>query len=131
MILLVAGTRDYNDYNEISAFLDFFNNEFGISQIVHGGARGADSLAARYAKEHHISTKVFNADWESFGVMAGIERNKKMHEYLSNYENRLCLCFWDGSSSGTRNNFQLANKYDTPLYVYNYKKGEFVIKADE
>lgn len=131
MILLVAGTRNYYDYNEMSAFLDFFHNEFGITQIVHGGARGADSLAAKYAKEHNIPTKVFNADWDSMGIMAGMERNKEMHEYISNFKDRMCLCFWDGKSSGTKNNFKLANDYQTPLYVYDYIKSKFVIRADK
>lgn len=46
--------------------------------IVHGGARGADSIADRWAKRNHISVKPHPADWDRFQKAAGPIRNQEM-----------------------------------------------------
>ena len=42
--LLVAGSRDFNDYNLLKEKLDFFLQEKDNVIIVSGGARGADAF---------------------------------------------------------------------------------------
>lgn len=96
MKILVAGSRNYYDYAEFSEVMNYTHKKYNITEIVSGGAHGADSLAERYAKENNIPIKVFKADWDMYGKSAGFIRNADMHNYLSQFENRMCLCFWDG-----------------------------------
>ena len=51
--LLVAGTRTFEDYNFLKEKLDHLltNQKDRTINIVSGGARGADALAEKYAKE--------------------------------------------------------------------------------
>lgn len=121
MVLLVAGSRDYCDYDEFKQVMDYTHNKYHIDKIVSGGARGADSLAERYAKENNIPIKVFPAKWSVYGKSAGFIRNADMHNYLSLFEDRMCLCFWDGQSHGTAQNFKLCKKNNTKLVCYNFK----------
>lgn len=53
-----------------------------ISEIVHGGCRGADALASRYSKQKNIKEIIFIANWKLFGKSAGPRRNELMAQYL-------------------------------------------------
>jgi hypothetical protein len=96
MKLLVAGSRDYYNYSEFSEVMNYTHRKYNISEIVSGGAKGADTLAERWAKENNIPIKIFKANWNVYGKSAGFIRNADMHNYLVQFENRMCLCFWDG-----------------------------------
>ena len=121
--LLIAGSRNYTDYFEFEKVVNKLlhnrlkNNDNIV--IISGGAKGADSLAERYAKEYDYELKVFKANWDKHGKSAGYKRNAEMHNFLKQQKNRGCLCFWDMSSSGTRNNFSLAIKHQTPIRVFD------------
>lgn len=119
-ILLVAGSRTFNDASLLYDKLDFYLQGREEVLIVHGGARGADSLANKYAKDRNYKTKVFLPDWNRYGKKAGILRNIEMFEYISKYQNIGCVVFWDGKSRGTANGIKLAQKYNTPLRVVRF-----------
>lgn len=119
--LLVAGSRDYYDYDEFSDIMNFIHEKYNIAEIVSGGARGADAFAERWAKENNIPIKIFKANWDTYGKSAGFIHNASMHDYLSQFENRMCLCFWDGQSRGTAQNFNLCKNNNTKLVCYNFK----------
>lgn len=74
MRVLVCGGRDYFDYVTLARKLD----EFSPTELIHGAARGADSLADRYAREKGIPVQRFHADWQAYGKAAGPIRNKQM-----------------------------------------------------
>lgn len=76
MRVLVCGGRDYDDY----ATLVWHLSELDPEVIIHGGAKGADSLAGRYAQENTIPVEVFEANWEEYGRAAGMLRNQRMIE---------------------------------------------------
>ena len=121
---MVAGSRSWTDYNKMVKTLDDLIREEQLPfsddvVIVSGGAKGADSLAERYAHEKGYALVVIRADWDKYGKSAGYRRNEEMHKYIKNDENHncFCVCFWDGHSKGTAHNFDLAKKYDTPLTV--------------
>ena len=124
--LLVAGSRTYNDFNEMCKVLDFLlKNQVAQGRrivIVSGGASGADSLAERYAKQRGYHCEVFRAKWDRYGNSAGYRRNEEMHIAISNPSDkrRGCVCFWDMQSRGTKHNFKLARDYNTPIRVFDY-----------
>ncbi len=124
---IVAGSRTFNDYDLLEHKLNaFLSVKKHIDQahivIVSGGAKGADALAERYAKEKGYELKVFKADWNLYGKSAGYRRNEQMHRYVSQFEDRGCVCFWNQISKGTTHNFILCEKYKTPLRVVAFKE---------
>ena len=100
MRIIVAGGRDFNSYEmlekELKSIIDTNKNE--NIEIVSGGARGADTLGIKFAKENNIPIKFFPALWDQYGKSAGMIRNKQMAEYGD-----FLLAFWDGESHGTKN----------------------------
>jgi predicted Rossmann-fold nucleotide-binding protein len=46
--------------------------------LLTGGATGADTLAARWAKEHNVPCEVYPANWQLHGRAAGFVRNVEM-----------------------------------------------------
>jgi hypothetical protein len=50
----------------------------GITVLIAGGARGADTLAEEWAKAQGIQCEVYMADWEGLGRKAGPIRNQQM-----------------------------------------------------
>ncbi len=116
---LVVGSRSFNNYGLLKEKLDFFLSSHKNITIVSGGAKGADSLAEKYAKEKRYNLCVFPADWD-LGKKAGPIRNEEMHRFIANFEHRGCVAFWDGESRGTQHNFALAEKYKTPLKIVKF-----------
>ena len=78
-------------------------------EIVSGGARGADALAAEYARENGIKLSVFLPEYERFGRAAPIIRNRQIVDYADKV-----VAFWDGSSRGTLSVIKYAEKVGKP-----------------
>ena len=78
MKILVTGGRDYADYEYLSGVLDGIHSLTGIDMIIEGGARGADSLARKWAITNYIPFKTYEADWKKYGKSAGHKRNRRM-----------------------------------------------------
>ncbi len=82
--VLVCGGRDFTDYDLLYCTLStgMSSGELQIGQtygaIIHGAARGADSLASRFASEMGIQCISFPADWRKHGKAAGFIRNQQM-----------------------------------------------------
>lgn len=110
MKLGIVGSRDFNNYLEFQvAVLPFLSN---ITEIVSGGAKGADSLAERFAVEHNIKMTVFKPDWNKYGRSAGMIRNKDIVE-----NSDFVLAFWDGVSKGTKNSINRCKKLGKPFNI--------------
>ena len=78
MRLVVTGGRFWNRQSETYAFLDQIDLEEGVSLLIHGGAKGADSLCAKWAETRGINTLRFDPDWDTQGRSAGKNRNQDM-----------------------------------------------------
>lgn len=74
MIVAVTGGRNFADKDTVERTLSQIN----ISRLVHGGCRGADKLAADWAKANAVPTTTFNAAWNLYGAAAGPRRNREM-----------------------------------------------------
>ena len=95
MKVIIAGSRDFNNYKMLEQEIDKL--KLDITEIVSGGARGADGLGEKYALTHHIKLTIMNADWNKYGKSAGIIRNRQMGNYAD-----YLIAFWDGKSRGTK-----------------------------
>ena len=80
MRVLVCGGRDYADRGALFSALDRLASKRGVSEVIHGGATGADSLAGEWARARGVMCSVFRADWERHGRAAGPKRNQRMLE---------------------------------------------------
>jgi hypothetical protein len=130
MYVLVAGSRTLENYELVSKYLDieFANNgitpeKYNIT-IVEGEATGVDRSARRYAIEHNYACKAFPAQWIIYGNQAGFLRNKKMHNFISQYPNRLCICFkhYMSHGRGTSHSIELGKKFHTNVIWYDVGK---------
>ena len=113
--VVVAGCRDYTDYENAKQFIDFCisnirkNNEI---IIVSGGAKGADMLGERYARENGLKIERYLADWETYGKSAGPRRNMQMAKVCD-----YVICFWDGKSKGTKSMLMSAKTFNKPVLI--------------
>jgi len=73
--VLVTGGRNFNDKNMVFEALDYFHETYGVSELVHGGANGADSIAGLWAESKNIPVQVFFPEWDRYGKRAGPLRN--------------------------------------------------------
>ena len=71
---IVCGGRDFGDREWLFSALD----EIGPTGVVHGAARGADSLAQAWARERGVPEVGYPADWRREGRAAGPRRNATM-----------------------------------------------------
>ncbi len=110
MRVLVCGSRHFNDYELLSSVL----SEISISVLIHGAARGADTLAGRFAEERGIPVESFPADWNAFGKAAGPIRNGQM---LRDGQPELVVAFRHSSSRGTQNMIDQATKAGVPVKI--------------
>jgi hypothetical protein len=116
MKVIIAGSRTYKNYNELKQICDFYLRNQKSVEIVSGGAKGADLLGERYAKERGLKIKVFTPDWERFGKKAGIIRNEEMAKYADGL-----IAFWDGQSRGTKHMIEYAKLRGLKVRVFEFK----------
>jgi len=119
MKVIIAGTRDFSDYNLLTKVCDFMLSKAKSVEIISGGARGADSLGEKYAQDRGYECKRFPADWEKYGKAAGYKRNSEM----ANVADSL-IAFWDGKSRGTQHMINLAKKKGLQIKIVNYNVQE-------
>lgn len=78
MRLLVCGGRDFNDWEWMNEVLTWISGSNHIEVLIHGAARGADSLAGEWAELANVPIKAYPADWQRHGRAAGPIRNRLM-----------------------------------------------------
>lgn len=110
MRVLVCGSRYYEDYAHLRTVL--MGEQ--ISEIIEGGARGADRLARRYGEESGIHVRTFPALWDVYGKRAGPIRNAQM---LSEGCPDRVIAFRSPNSRGTQNMIDQATKAGVPVHV--------------
>lgn len=84
LIVVINGSRQFTDYNLLEEkcyeiLAPYIEKGFNII-IREGSARGADTLAIRFAKENNFELQDYKADWNRFGRGAGFKRNIEMIE---------------------------------------------------
>ncbi len=117
MKVIIAGSRTFDNYDLLCETMAHLLDD-GLArgreiEIVCGGAKGADALGARWAKEFNYPIKYFLADWNKYGKAAGIIRNKQMGDYAD-----YLIAFWDGKSRGTKHMIEYmknVNKHGTVI----------------
>lgn len=112
MKVIIAGSRNFNDYELLKAELNVLIHHQKVEEVVSGTAKGADKLGEKWANEYGFSIKRFPANWDEFGKSAGYIRNEEMAKYATH-----CVVFWDGESKGTKHMINLAEKHNLKTKV--------------
>jgi len=115
MKIIIAGGRNFRDYDKLRESCDNILVNQKEVEIVSGTAAGADTLGERYAQEKGYEVKKFPAQWDLYGKSAGYKRNQQMAEYADGL-----IAFWDGKSKGTKHMIDIANKMGLKVRVVRY-----------
>ncbi|WP_439132923.1 DUF2493 domain-containing protein [Polaribacter sp.] len=106
MKVIIAGSRNFSDYQKLKKECDQFLQDQKNIEIVSGcHYKGADKLGMQYAYEKGFNLIKFPAEWNKFGKAEGPIRNNKMAIFSD-----ALIAFWDGKSRGTQNMIRLANQ---------------------
>lgn len=111
MKTIIAGSRNIEDYGLIREAMSRI--DWGVSEIVSGGARGVDALGEKWAEENHVKIRVFPAEWKLYGKAAGPIRNAQMAKYAD-----ALVALWDGKSPGTSNMISEAKELGLKVVVF-------------
>ena len=99
MKLAIIGSRNL----EVQNLGDYLPST--VTEIVSGGARGIDTVAATYAKQNGITLTEFLPDYQRYKRGAPLKRNQQIADYADEV-----LAFWDGQSHGTMYTVDLFKK---------------------
>lgn len=116
--VLVTGSRDWTDTQLIWTALQseclLAAEEHRPMVVVHGAARGVDSLAERWAYRNLVAVERHPAQWRQNGVynpQAGLLRNRKMVSLGAD----VCLAFIRSGSRGASHCARLAEQAGIPV----------------
>ncbi len=119
MKILVTGSRDWSSreaiWDAISGACDPHWRECPYDVVlIHGGARGADTIAGEYATYEGIEVIVCLADWNKYGKSAGVIRNNHMLDM----DPDVVLAFQRNKSRGTQHCIGEARRRGIPVKLF-------------
>jgi SLOG family YspA-like protein len=116
LTILCCGDREWRDEERIRHVLRELLP--AGSTVIHGAARGADTIAGSLAKGQGHTVIPCPADWDLYGKTAGPVRNRAMLHAHPDVE--LVLAFHDRifESRGTRDMIDVALSLRIVVYLY-------------
>ena len=112
MKIAVVGSRGISAV-DIGAYLPE-----NVTEIVSGGAKGVDRLAADYARKNGIPLTEFLPDYKRYGRGAPLKRNEQIADYAD-----MVIAFWDRSSRGTAYTIDLFRKRGKEIRIVDIPSG--------
>jgi len=83
-----------------------------ITEIISGGAKGADTTAKNYAKANGIKLTEYLPNYKEYGRGAPLKRNETI---IKNSD--AVLAIWDGESRGTQHAIRKAKAQGMPTLI--------------
>lgn len=150
MKAIICGGRSFNPKNFKEKYpnfeqklIDIFK-ENNIDEEVCGMAAGADMYGAHFAKKNGINVKEFEALWSNISIqtqdepvlvglnefghpyntLAGINRNKRMGDYVKNNGGGIVIALPGGS--GTKHMVNYGTSIGLTIYEFDKKSGDFI-----
>jgi len=110
--ILITGSRDWDDYLAVYAALDSVAKSWKTEEItvVHGGAKGADTIAGTWTNLRGFQEEIHPADWDKHGRKAGFVRNAEMVDLGAD----ICVAFIKNGSKGATMTAELSEKAGIP-----------------
>jgi hypothetical protein len=135
MKVAIVGDRNVSDYSIVKKAVE--QSGFDVTEVVSGGAKGVDSLAERWARDHNIPCKVFKADWDNlrapgavikvnkwrkkYNANAGFQRNQDIVDYAE----AVIAIQPNGPTSGTQDTVRRTKKAKKLLHYYEKSNEEY------
>lgn len=107
-LLLVCGSRTFTNWRAMFETLDRFHAERSFTHVMHGAARGADTLAGKWARDRGLVEVRRPADWTRLGRRAGFVRNQEMVDLRP--EMVVGFCPPSGMTNGTAHTLRIARE---------------------
>lgn len=118
MRVLICGSRTWTKPIPTDVVVGGLASVYGATNVtvIHGAAKGADSMAASAAHRHGVDCEDYPADWDTHGKAAGAIRNQRM---LDEGRPDVVFAFTDdlAASKGTADMVRRARKAGLPVYV--------------
>lgn len=95
MRVLICGGRDFIDVPKFNMAMMSSLRCQSITMVVTGGAKGADTLAKKWADSYGIHCAVIDALWDVYNRSAGILRNTSMLSIQPD----MCIAFPGGTGT--------------------------------
>ena len=114
MKLIIAGSRNFNSLEHYKLLEKEVFKIYNISEIISGGAKGADYLGEKFANKYNIKVTRYIPDW-NIGRYAGMKRNETMAK-----EGDYLIAFWDGKSKGTEHMIKYFSKLNKKYKIVKY-----------
>ena len=134
--VIIAGGRNFarmpSDREDVDLLTKTMDNLLQYKKRSHrivvlwGMAKGRDMAGKRYAEQCRFHVRYFPADWQQYGRRAGIVRNELMVQNAD-----ALVAFWDGSSPGTKNMIETAQRYGLAVRVIRYNHKSEMPEKDE
>ena len=115
MRLAIIGSRNFNNSELLKLTIEQYFGYTHIKAITSGGSKGADSLAAQFAKTNKLELIEHLPEWDKYGKSAGFRRNRQIIENAD-----FVLAFWDSISKGTANSLKIAKELKKPTLIYYF-----------
>ena len=109
--VLVCGGRTFSNLGLLIEVLDAAHAANPITCLIHGAAKGADQLAAKWAHDSGVACAAYPASWEFDGNSAGPIRNQRM---IDQGKPDLVIAFPGGR--GTADMVSRAEKASLPVH---------------
>lgn len=104
MEVVVSGSRSIESYGLVRSAVE--RAPFDVDHIIHGGARGVDNSAKRFAAINSIEATEVNPDYGQYGDSAPLKRNTEMVKMAD-----AVIAVWDGESNGTKHTIGEAKQH--------------------
>lgn len=111
MRVAIVGSRTLIDKEEVFKIIKENLNK--DDTIVSGGAKGIDTLAEQYAVENNIPVTIFKPNWELYGKVAGLIRNRTIVDNCDKI-----IAIKTISSKGTEHTIKLAKSKGLEVLVF-------------
>ncbi len=117
--ILVCGDRDWDDISLINSVMRIVIKDPKWTTVIHGGCRGADTIAGNFAEKLGCVIIKVLPDW-SMGRRAGPMRNLRMLSYAPDF----VIGFHANieKSKGTKNMLSQSKKARVLTYLITGKK---------
>jgi hypothetical protein len=119
--VVICGSRYWTDRERIKSVLYELPSD---AVVIHGAARGVDTIAGEEAKALELSVIGVPADWDGYGKSAGGIRNQQMLEMLLRArfwaDDVLVIAFHEDPNlgKGTRDMVRRAREANIEVKIY-------------
>lgn len=117
--LIIAGGRDFSDYDLLRSNLDAILEKLSENNInliiICGMAKGADMCGWNWARDNNIPILEYPANWKLHGKSAGPIRNQEMAQVANGL-----IAFWNGISRGTENMINTMKELRKDVCIIKY-----------